>query len=630
MDQTPQMSLLDGYAQWVEETVQATLKGKIRSREQVGQMLLQTVSPGTGELFERCLQQRLQACQAEIKSFTDEFKLAKANRILRALQTIEVEWGRLQVQIQEQAGLSQAIAEIVAAEQSQKLAIFLQWFDPNHPQSLNQEQLKQLAKQLHALAKSDTEAESQRCLQQLADGITTGLEDWQRLEGQFLSWIYDRPQQVGFSGTPGESGPWAFWGRQVQGEWLRSLFQALALGQSVVEGVSQRAELSLADWAELAVVMQYLQRGLVAWSDQMIYDGKLGAKLSISVFLGFAVVWSQLATGCQQNSFWQTGRQPLVDSCFQVTLQILRTFTQRSYFPLYGGVYAFFGGRYLREAIHYLDQPLRQAKAGLQQPKGRIFTLLGYSLRAQGLYPQAIEFHQSALEIAQAEGDRPAEIANFNHLSRISLAQKDYAAAISVAQRALILSRQTGDPLGEANALTNLGFSEVLLAKSEGDQPEAYERAIEQLHRGQHLSEQTGDRQSQALCLSSLGIAYGVVDQAAALPYLSAGWLAAQQSGDLYLQGLNLFYLAQAHYQLQHWQQGVFPGCLGMYLLEQVGAQEWQQAAGLMTILRGQIGESEFQRQLSQDRSQILEVIGVDGFDHIRSLLARYQQRLDE
>jgi tetratricopeptide (TPR) repeat protein len=644
MDQSPQMSLMAGYTQWLEETVQSTLKGKIRSREQVGQMLLQAVSPGTGELFERCLQQRLQASQTQLESLSDELKLAKANRIQRALQTIQAEWEHLQVQFQEQAALSQAIAAIAEGEASQKFALFLEWIDPNHAQSLNPEQLRQMAKQFTLLAKSTPtsgpesgpQPEPQLTLQQLAAGIEAGLENWHRLEGQLLSWIYDRSQPVGFSGMPAGSGPWEFWRQQVEGEWLKSLFGALSLGKSVSEIVRQRREFSWADWAELVVVMQYLQRGLVAWADQMIYDGKLSAKLSISVFLGFAVIWSQLAQGCQQHPLWAKQRQSLADSCFQVTIQIFRTFTQRPYFPLYGGIYAVFGGRYLREAIEYFDQPLRQVNSENLQSKGRILTLLGYSLRAQGRYAQAIQFHQSALEIAQTEGDPPAEIANFNHLSRIALAQKNYGAAIDAAQRALILSRQSGDSLGEANALANLGFSQVFQAKAEGNSDpenlsETYTAAIARLQRGRDLSEKTGDRQSQALCLSSLGIAYAVLEQpAVALPHLSAGWQAAQQSGDLYLQGLNLFYLSQSHYQLQHWESAILPGCLGMYLLDQVGAQEWRAAAGLMAILRGQIGDQGFRAQLSQERDQILAVIGVDGFDHIFVLLGNYPQPLEE
>ena len=144
-------------------------------------------------------------------------------------------------------------------------------------------------------------------------------------------------------------------------------------------------------------------------------------------------------------------------------LQILRTFTQRPYFPLYGGIFASFSGSYLRDALDYLDAPLRST-AGTQE-KARILTLLGYSQRGLGRYDRSLNFHQQALEIARNAGDKTCEIANLNHLSRTYVQQQNYSEAINYSQRALIFSRQTGDKTGEANALVNLGYSEVMQAK---------------------------------------------------------------------------------------------------------------------------------------------------------------------
>jgi tetratricopeptide (TPR) repeat protein len=194
----------------------------------------------------------------------------------------------------------------------------------------------------------------------------------------------------------------------------------------------------------------------------MVYDSKVGAKLSISTFIVFAVIWSQLAIALNQ-ALMSSRREILVNGCFQVSLQILRTFAQQDYFPLYGGVFASFSGNHLRDALNYLDEPLRRVEG--TQEKARILSLLGYSLQVQGLYDRANSFHQQALEIARQAGDRICEIATLNHLSRLCVAQKIYNDAINYSQRALILSRQTGDRLGEANALANLGYSEVFQAK---------------------------------------------------------------------------------------------------------------------------------------------------------------------
>ena len=351
--------------------------------------------------------------------------------------------------------------------------------------------------------------------------------------------------------------------------------------------------------------------------------------MSISTFLTFAVVWSQLGDGFSQaaNSSANTS-QGLSDGCSQVMLQILRTFAAREYFPLYGGIFASFSGDYLRDALNYLDEPLRQVEG--TQEKARILTLLGYSQRALGQYQRANMFHEQALEIARNAGDRPCEIANLNHLSRTCVAQKIYAEAINYSQRALILSRQAGDRLGEANALVNLGYSEVFQATLlEQIAPETYETAIHYLQQGLKLSEQLGEVQSQALCLSSLGVAHLVLSQPQeAIKYLENGLQAAQFSGDLYLQGLNLANLAEAYYNLQNLEKTIYTGCLGMYLLEQIASKEWRQPAGLLTILQGQMGAEAFQTLLGQRRSQMIAAIGVDGYDHIPQLLEEYKRSM--
>ena len=310
-----------------------------------------------------------------------------------------------------------------------------------------------------------------------------------------------------------------------------------------------------------------------------------------------------------------------------MTLQILRAFSQREYFPLYGGIFASFSGEYLQNTFSYLDEPLQRIKG--TQAKVRILTLLGYSQQTLGEYSRAIEFHQKALEISQETKDKLCEIANLNHLSRTCVGMQNYSEAINYSQRALMFSRQVGDKKGEANALANFGFSEVFQAREEEVmETEVYENAINYLQQGLRLSESFGDGQSKSLCFSSLGIAFMVLDKPEdALLYLTGGWQAAQYSGDLYLQGLNLAYLAQAYYSLQNLEKAVFAGCLGMYLLEQIGINEWRKTAGLMIILKGLLGE-DFNQILNQKRSEILPVIGVDGYDYISELLLKYQQSL--
>jgi len=630
---TDSMSLRDRYLGLIAEIVQATLKGKIRSKEQVYQMLLSGISTGTGEIFERCLAERLSTTQQEVDNPVSEIQQAKATRIIRALQTISSEYGRVQAQNRVSETITLAIQAITTAQPVDRFSALVKVIDPNRQQVLNLPQLAQLAKTLREQAKTSSDPESAREIQDLAAGISAGLASWQRLEDHLVSWIYDQSRgTLGFEGIPEQRGPWALWAKQVNSSLPQSLFQTLGYNQSLTEWVARQPSWEIGEWVELAVILQCLQRGLVAWFDKMVYDSKLGAKLSISTFIVFAVIWSQLASGLNQT-LSSVQRDAIVNGCFQVSLQVIRAFAQREYFPLYGGVFASLSGNYLRDALSYLDEPLRRVEG--TQEKARILTLLGYSLGAQGEYERANGFHQQALEIARRASDRICEIANLNHLSRIGVAQKDYESAISYSQRALILARQTGDPLGEANALANFGYSEVFQAhNSQQVEPEVYESAIHYLEQGLQLSAKLGDslwnsfasRQSQALCFSSLGIAHFVIKQPEkAITYLEQGWQAAQMYGDLYLQGVNLRYLTEACYSLLNFEKAIYTGSLAAYLLEQIGSEDWRQPAGLLTILQGQIGVEAFQTLLGQQRAKIIAVIGVDGYDYLPQLLGKYR-----
>ncbi|MDY7004256.1 MAG: tetratricopeptide repeat protein [Cyanobacteriota bacterium] len=617
---TESISWQERYLNLIDHIVEITLKGQIRSKEQVYQMLVKEVSSGTGEIFERCFDERLQTVKNQVDTETDELKQAKANRRLRALKTIQGEWERWEKLNQTQEAIATSIQQIINAESSDRLTTLFNAIDPNQKQPLTLNQLQKLAQNLDKQKLETADPDLEKDLQQFATGITKGLEAWQRLQPYLVSWIYDQSRgQLGFGGTPEQRGPWVLWAKQVNSSFPEGLFNTIALEKSIVEFAS-KASIEASNLVELALILQCLQRGLVEWFDKLIYDAKVGAKLSISTFLTFATIWCQLANGFQ-------ARPRLTNSCFQVALQIFRAFSQQEYFPLYGGIFASFSGEYLQNALSYLDAPLQIVKG--TQAKARILTLLGYSQQTLGEYLRAMEFHKKALEIAQETEDKFCEIANLNHLSRTCVAMQDYSEAINYSQRALMFSRQIGDKKGEANALANLGFSEVFQAREqEMMETEIYENAINYLQQGLKLSETLGDGQSKSLCFSSLGIAFMVLEKPEdALLYLAGGWQAAQYSGDLYLQGLNLAYLAQAYYSLQNLEQAIFAGCLGMYLLEQIGANEWRQTAGLMVILKGQLGE-DFNDILNRKRSEILPVIGVDGYDYIAELLVKYQQSL--
>jgi tetratricopeptide (TPR) repeat protein len=612
--------LRDRYLTLLNQLVEKVLKGQLPSKEQVYRELVQDLEPDSAEILEQCLQEQLATTQAAVTNAVDEIRQAKATRSLRALKTIQGEWERYQKDL----GASNAIAASAQAIlRSQPDDYFITWvrvLDANQTQPLTLEQLKQLASTLNQTASLMGTGSAD--LQQLIAGIRAGLTSWNALEPHLISWMYEQSQgSIGFEGTPGQRGPWQPWSQQVSSPLLKALFQGLALNQPIVDslGVSEQ---TLQDWVDLALTLQLTQRGLVSWFEQQPYDSKWGTQQTIATFLSFAVLWGQISAGVGQATTLNIhNREPLSQGCFQMALQTLRAFTQRPYFPLYGGVFALLSGRHLQDALTYLDEPLQQAEG--TQEKARMLTLLGYSQRAMGQVERSLAFHQQALEIAQTANDTPCEIANLNHISRTYLSQKLYANAISYAQRALILSRQRGDRLGEANALTNLGYAQILTAQQiERLIPEASEVSIGYLTEGLRLSEQLGDRQSQALCCNSLGIAHGLLEQhEEAIVYLQKGLQAALRSGDLYLQGLNWAYLAESYYRLGNYSQAISAGLLSLYGLEQIQAPEQSQPLGLLRVLRGRMGHEDFDATARQCRSGLLPFIGVDGFDHTIHLL---------
>ena len=123
-----------------------------------------------------------------------------------------------------------------------------------------------------------------------------------------------------------------------------------------------------------------------------------------------------------------------------------------------------------------------------------------------------------------------------------------------------------------------------------------------------------------------MGIAYVILEQPlSAIAALEKGARLAQIAQNIYLQGLSYAYLAEAYYSIEDRSKSISYGCLGMYLLHQINSLEWRKSAGLITIIKGQIGETAFSQLLSQYRTEIIAVIGVDGYDYIPELLEEYK-----
>ncbi len=625
MPTNPAISLRDRYQLTIEDIVTRILTGKqIISKEYIYQILVDHIELGTSEIFEGCLSEQIQAVAQEIANQTNEVKQAKLGHKLNAYKSIQTALSKWQQERQSVEVVTATIDRIIKSAPNERLNTLLQALDPNQAQRLDRQQIQLIIKSLSEVATVNLQPADFEQLQQLSLGLDRGLKLLPALEPHLVSWIYESGQQIGF-GSATENGPWSLWARQIDRPSIKSLFKAIGLQQSISDLAAAQGSGDEGEWAELAIVLQSIQIALVAWFDAQMYDREWGQRLAFSSLITFAAIWCELANGVgRATGINSQHREAIAKACFQVTLQILRTAAQRPNFPLYGGIFAAFSGETLRDTLSYFDLPLKQV-AGTQE-KGRLLTILGYSQRTLGQIDRAIAIHTEALEIANRAGDRPCEIANLNHLSRIAIGQKDYPQSIGYSQRALILARQTGDKLGEANALTNVGYAEVLAAHLiDVQDPDLYEQNISYLDRGLKLAETLADKQSLALCYHSLGLAYLTIQQPQkAIEYLQQGTKAAQAVGDLYLQGLNLTYLAEAHHNIQKNETAVFYSCLAMYQLHQIGAKEWRQGASLAIVLQGQLGQEKFNELLIKYRPNLLPAIGVDGFDYLPKLLTKY------
>lgn len=615
----------DRYIAFVEQILASILKGQVASKALIYRRLVDELQPGTGEIFERCLMEKISSLESLVQTESDELKQAKATRQLRAIKMLQQAWEEWQKNHQAQSKCAVAVQQILAVEAHQRLSVLLTVLDPNQSYVFKHPQIRQLAQSLQEAAEGLTDESEAFELRQYALGLIEGLKSVTELEPHLISWVYDMPNRaLGFGGGAMNSGPWQTWAKQVSNPLAKALFTKQAQNQSAAL-LTTEDSIDWKAWVGLMVLMRDLQMGLVAWFDKQPYSNQFGQNLSGVTFLVFAMIWCELSKSLIPVP-QPLEREVLSQACFQMALQILRTFAQRDNFPLYGGVFASFSGQDFRETIDYLNQPLSSVEN--IQEKARILTVLGYSQQWMGNHSQALRLHHEALELARQTEDKVCEVANFNHLSRLSWRQ-DYPQAITYAQRALILARQIGDRKGESHCLVSLGFCEVMMARQERTVTfEQLESSIRYLEQGLKLSEKFQDLLNQAISSLGLGIAYVALEQPTeAVPALEQGLLRVQQVGERDLQALGYTYLGEAYYQLHREDLAVYHACLGMYLLEQRGDIKWQQAAALVMILQGRLGAENFQKILSQNRSKFLAQIGVDGFDYLPSLIERYRQQ---
>jgi hypothetical protein len=619
-------SLATQYQEFVDQTIARTLKGEFRSQEQVYRLVAKQLENGTSEILERCLANQATQYQQQLAQETSEIKQAKITRQINALKTLQEGWNRWHQEDAKQRTGKIILQQLLNAPQAERLLHLVQALDINQTDSLNHAHLEYLAQQLSAASEYQEDESSAFELRQLASGLQQGLQSYARLEADLISWIYREQRPIGFGANAGND-PWQTWATKTTSVLPQALFTNQAQNAPASEIVLQQQSINLSAWTELITLLRSLQISLVNWFDRQPYDFQVGNNLAATTLINFAAIWCEFSNGFIQTTYLnEMEREYYAQICFQITLQILRTFAQRDNFPLYGERFTFFVGTGLRDTIAYLDRPLREVEN--TQEKARILTVLGYSLRSLNQPDRALVFHQEALELANQANDQPCTIANICHISRLFLIQKNYENAVNQARRALILARQTGDAKGEANALVTVGYGEVMqLQSQEVVSAEQMESPMRLLQQGQALAQKFTDLQNQAFAAVGLGAAYILLAQMPqAQQILEQGLTIIRQVGDRDLQALSYGYLAEATYQSGQLEIALGYAYIGMYLLEQRNNANWRQTAALLQILEGKLGTERFAQAMQQQRSQLLKQIGQDGIDHIANLIQKYRQ----
>ena len=97
--------------------------------------------------------------------------------------------------------------------------------------------------------------------------------------------MYQSGRSIGFAQE--KPNPWGVWVKKVDSPLTKQLFQTLANNGAIsdLQGVTNNVELR--GWVELAVLLQYIQQGLISWFDKQPYNAQFGKKLSYSTFLTF-------------------------------------------------------------------------------------------------------------------------------------------------------------------------------------------------------------------------------------------------------------------------------------------------------------------------------------------------------
>ena len=187
----------------IDKIVEKGIQGKIRSKEQIYQMLVENITLGTSEIFERCFCARIEATQRQIDQVTTsphlppeqtaEMQKERLIRSAKILEHIEENTcdGKKKLDRQRDLRVTQRNYRN-ACDRSLHPRSVRQGIQSNETNVLNFEELQQLSQSLKQAAEEVGEGDRET-VEALAAGINNSLESLQGLDTYLSSWIYDKP-----------------------------------------------------------------------------------------------------------------------------------------------------------------------------------------------------------------------------------------------------------------------------------------------------------------------------------------------------------------------------------------------------------------------------------------------------
>jgi tetratricopeptide (TPR) repeat protein len=153
------------------------------------------------------------------------------------------------------------------------------------------------------------------------------------------------------------------------------------------------------------------------------------------------------------------------------------------------------------KAITLAQQGL-QLSDKIQWKKGKVICLiaLGNCNWMKGNYPQALEYYNTGLKIAEELSDKGLQAKFFGNIGLVYYEQSNYPKALEYYFKALKIDEELGDKRGMANDIGNIG----IVYHDQSDYP----KALEYYFKALKIDEELGDKRGMAINLGNIGLVY--------------------------------------------------------------------------------------------------------------------------